>query len=320
MFNYLAAPGTGGGGGGGGGAGVGGSVGCGGRRASTPGGAGFGFQPQQQQRASFIPPKAARDEPSGAFMADLPSLRLPPVADAKVHAFNCDVCGVELSGRPRIRCMECHIDICSTCYWTRNYPQSHRGAHKQQTLRPRDYPVLYRYSRVPEYFCDCCYKDLTREPRARCVECKNYDICLDCFSVGETSLKHRTTHLINIVNPHTLPTGPILMGADNIPTPLLEKLIDALFDYIDSTFPPRHTHFLEPSKLSAAFSHLGVVPSKNLFRILSYDAISDEFTRAGVEYHFTCDSAEEIAARKKPWVVGDRIDTTPRAPSLTRRG
>jgi hypothetical protein len=98
MFNYLAAPGT--GGGGGGVVGVGGSVGGGGRRASTPGGAGFGFQPQQQQqRASFIPPKAARDELSGAFMADLPNLRLPPVADAKVHAFNCNVCRVELSGR-----------------------------------------------------------------------------------------------------------------------------------------------------------------------------------------------------------------------------
>lgn len=39
-----------------------------------------------------------------------------------------------------------------------------------------------------------------------------------------------------------------------------------------------------------------------------------------MEYHFTSDSAEEIAARAKPWVVGDRLDTTPRAPSLTRRG
>jgi hypothetical protein len=68
--------------------------GVGGRRASTPGGGGgFGFQPQR------LPPKPARDETSAAFLADLSSIRLPPVADAKVHAFNCDVCRVELTGR-----------------------------------------------------------------------------------------------------------------------------------------------------------------------------------------------------------------------------
>jgi len=71
--------------------------GVGGRRASTPGGGGgFGFQPQ---RPPFVPPKPARDETSAAFLADLSSVRLPPVADAKVHAFNCDVCRVELTGR-----------------------------------------------------------------------------------------------------------------------------------------------------------------------------------------------------------------------------
>jgi hypothetical protein len=192
---------------------------------------------------------------------------------------------------------------------------SHRPSHRQKTLRPLSYPLPpHRPSRSAEYSCACCSADLSRSPRARCVECKNYDLCLDCLILGETSLRHRSSHAITVVAAITL-----MSTADMQPTALFEKLIDAVFDYIDATFPPRHTALLEPSKLSAFYSHLGVPANQNLFRSCSNDEISREFSKAGCEYHLTSDSVDAIAARATPWCT-DSIDTTPRSPCLTRRG
>jgi len=103
------------------------------------------------------------------------------------------------------------------------------------------------------------------------------------------------------------------------PTPFLEKLIDAVFTYIDSTFPPRHTSLLEPSSLSAFYSSVGVSSADNLFRSADDDTLTREFSRAGCEFHLVSNCADAIAARAKPWAT-DHLDTTPRAPALTRQG
>ncbi|KAA8911833.1 hypothetical protein FN846DRAFT_377081 [Sphaerosporella brunnea] len=229
--------------------------------------------------------------------------------------------------RPRVECLEC-----------RHLPANHhhRQTHLQKTLRPREYPPHHWHPRTADYFCDRCNIDLTHAPRARCVTCSNYDLCLDCLILGETSLRHRLSHSINVITSHipSTPTsgqpqpggggggggGPILMSeSDHQPTPLLEKILDSIYDYIDTAFPPRSSGLLEPSKLSAFYSHHGVPSSTNLFRLLPNEELALEFSRLGCEYHLTSDSVDAIAARKKPWSQ-DSIDTTPRSPSLTRRG
>jgi hypothetical protein len=159
-----------------------------------------------------------------------------------------------------------------------------------------------------------CSVDLSRTARAHCGECKNYDLCLDCLILGETSGRHRRDHAITVVAAMTL-----MSAADLQPTALFEKLIDAVFDYIDATFPPRHTALLEPSKLSAFYSSLGVPAKQNLFRSCSNAEIDQVFRSNGCEYHLTSDSVDAIAARATPWAA-DSIDTTPRSPALTRRG
>lgn len=123
---------------------------------------------------------------------------------------------------------------------------------------------------------------------------------------------------MNVIISH-IAAAPVLMGSDMQPTALLEKLIDAVFTYIDSTFSPRHTSLLEPSALSAFYSKIGVSPADNVFRSADDDALAREFSRAGCEYHLVSDCAGAIAARAKPWAP-DRLDTTPRAPALTRQG
>lgn len=146
------------------------------------------------------------------------------------------------------------------------------------------------------------------------------DLCLDCHLLGEVSLNHRPTHATNVITSHLpLPNTPVFFtGADLQPTPILLTLIDSLFVYIDSTFSPRHTGFLEPSKLSGAFSHLGIPSNKNPFRAQN-DVLAQIYSRTGTEYHLTAESVDEICARATEW-ASDGLDTTPRAPSLTRRG
>lgn len=42
--------------------------------------------------------------------------------------------------------------------------------------------------------CDYCSRDLTNVVRIRCAECKDFDLCLDCFSVGAEVNGHKKTH------------------------------------------------------------------------------------------------------------------------------
>lgn len=48
---------------------------------------------------------------------------------------------------------------------------------------------------TPHYFhCNYCKRDLTEALRARCAQCKDYDTCLDCLSVGAALHPHKHDH------------------------------------------------------------------------------------------------------------------------------
>lgn len=108
------------------------------------------------------------------------------------------------------------------------------------------------------------------------------------------------------------------MGSDYMPTVRLEKLVDSLFDYIDTEFTPRNTSLIEPAKLSAFYSSIGVRLDQNIGRF-SNEIISREYSSMGCEYHLVSDNTGEIQARSKPWNI-DSLDTTPRSPALTKAG
>lgn len=143
----------------------------------------FAFQPQ---RVPFKPPSLRQEESSGsAFLADLSDVPIPPVASAAPR-FNhnahddqvqCSVCSVDLTGRPRVHCLECaRYDVCSACHTFREIGRGHRREHHQQTFKPVGYPRKHRRPYREDgvvYQCDACQKELTNEPRARCAECKN---------------------------------------------------------------------------------------------------------------------------------------------------
>mmetsp|Transcript_24698 Transcript_24698/g.97552 ORF Transcript_24698/g.97552 Transcript_24698/m.97552 type:complete len:131 (+) Transcript_24698:812-1204(+) len=49
------------------------------------------------------------------------------------------------------------------------------------------------------FHCNYCGRDLSNTIRARCADCTDFDLCLDCFSVGATLWPHTPTHSYRLV-------------------------------------------------------------------------------------------------------------------------
>jgi transcriptional adapter 2-alpha len=49
------------------------------------------------------------------------------------------------------------------------------------------------------YHCDYCRRDITNQVRIRCAECQEFDLCLDCFSVGAEIQSHKRSHSYRVM-------------------------------------------------------------------------------------------------------------------------
>jgi transcriptional adapter 2-alpha len=49
------------------------------------------------------------------------------------------------------------------------------------------------------YHCDYCNRDITNQVRIRCAECQEFDLCLDCFSVGAEIQSHKRSHSYRVM-------------------------------------------------------------------------------------------------------------------------
>lgn len=46
----------------------------------------------------------------------------------------------------------------------------------------------------PLYHCNYCNKDISGKIRIKCVVCPDFDLCIECFSVGAEVTPHRSNH------------------------------------------------------------------------------------------------------------------------------
>lgn len=53
---------------------------------------------------------------------------------------------------------------------------------------------MFERAATPPFYCNICRKDISFEPRIKCLSCKNFDLCLDCFRVGAEIFPHEATH------------------------------------------------------------------------------------------------------------------------------
>lgn len=48
--------------------------------------------------------------------------------------------------------------------------------------------------RPPLYHCNYCHKDISGTIRIKCAKCPDYDLCVECFSVGAETYPHKCNH------------------------------------------------------------------------------------------------------------------------------
>ncbi|KAL8817616.1 MAG: hypothetical protein Q9223_003586 [Gallowayella weberi] len=88
---------------------------------------------------------------------------------------------------------------------------------------PTDMGVIKRKNIVKgnegglKYICDVCSADITSTVRIRCAHaaCTEYDLCVPCFSKGESSRDHDPkTHPFSVIEQHSIPIYTRDWGAD----------------------------------------------------------------------------------------------------------
>ncbi|KAF1945028.1 transcriptional adapter 2 [Clathrospora elynae] len=69
-----------------------------------------------------------------------------------------------------------------------------------------------------KYVCDVCSSDITSTVRIRCARddvCRDYDLCVPCFSDGKASRDHDpATHAFKVIEQHSIPIYTEDWGAD----------------------------------------------------------------------------------------------------------
>ena len=65
---------------------------------------------------------------------------------------------------------------------------------------------LYGFSDCRALFhCNYCNKDISNTIRVKCAVCPDFDLCLECFSVGVEIRPHKRTHAYRVVDNLSFP-------------------------------------------------------------------------------------------------------------------
>ncbi|MCD9641921.1 hypothetical protein HAX54_028406 [Datura stramonium] len=51
-----------------------------------------------------------------------------------------------------------------------------------------------------QYHCNYCNKDISGRIRIKCVVCSDFDLCVECFSVGAEVQPHKSNHLYRVMD------------------------------------------------------------------------------------------------------------------------
>lgn len=55
------------------------------------------------------------------------------------------------------------------------------------------------------FHCNYCNKDISNTIRVKCAVCPDFDLCLECFSVGVEIRPHKRTHAYRVVDNLSFP-------------------------------------------------------------------------------------------------------------------
>lgn len=80
-----------------------------------------------------------------------------------------------------------------------------RLAHTVVGTTPDAAFVLNTLTRRNLYHCNYCQKDISNTPRIKCAICPDFDLCLECFSVGVEINPHKNDHDYRVVDNLSFP-------------------------------------------------------------------------------------------------------------------
>ena len=91
------------------------------------------------------------------------------------------------------------------------------------------YLFLVATSEPVQYHCDYCRKDISKMIRIHCATCAEFDLCVECFSVGVELKSHKNNHDYRVIDNMHFPLFSRDWGADEEML-LLEGLEVIYFD------------------------------------------------------------------------------------------
>ncbi|XP_027343936.1 transcriptional adapter ADA2-like isoform X2 [Abrus precatorius] len=96
---------------------------------------------------------------------------------------------------------------------------NHRSKRKRAALNvesPETLPTGHGLadSKVSLYHCNYCNKDISGKIRIKCVVCQDFDLCIECFSVGAELTPHKSNHPYRIMDNLSFPLICLDWNAD----------------------------------------------------------------------------------------------------------
>ncbi|PKI73992.1 hypothetical protein CRG98_005609 [Punica granatum] len=89
------------------------------------------------------------------------------------------------------------------------------------------------------YHCNYCNKDITGRIRIKCAVCPDFDLCVECFSVGAEVTPHRSNHAYRVMGIEMYGLGNWTEVAEHVGTKNKEQCIDHYTEvYMNSPFFP----------------------------------------------------------------------------------
>ena len=55
------------------------------------------------------------------------------------------------------------------------------------------------------YHCNYCHKDISDNVRIKCADCPDFDLCVECFSVGVETSAHSNAHSYRVMDNLSFP-------------------------------------------------------------------------------------------------------------------
>ncbi|XP_058211174.1 transcriptional adapter ADA2-like isoform X1 [Rhododendron vialii] len=88
---------------------------------------------------------------------------------------------------------------------TQSRSKRKRAASNVENLEPATAGQGMNEGKETLYHCNYCNKDISGKIRIKCVTCPDYDLCVECFSVGAEVTPHKSNHPYRVMDNLSFP-------------------------------------------------------------------------------------------------------------------